>query len=211
MRVATALILMVTTWKQPVILSLATGVIFFAFFELIRLTFVKFVPRHEATDNEIIDDCALQYTPYIGFVPFLGLAAFIICFVDMVYDPLKILMIWDASGSQAAHYILGIHIASEFIHEVLLEYQIAAPLIAGVLLILCGILNHRINEKKEHGLVPLFGVGDGDSYVIGALAMMFGGEIFFFVLMMGAIVMGEIMRVIFYFRNRRLAVKGGIN
>ena len=194
MRVVLAFGLLVILLKGSA-LSVATGIVFYLFFQCFFYGYAKFDPQ--VADGSLQDDdpCPLQDGCFTGFVPSLAISAWLYLTIDMIYNPAQILYHSALKGNAIAQIIVQTHQQFESL-AVIMEHNPWIPV--GIILILLLVvwgLKTRIKRKQKAGFAVSYPMGDGDPYVLGILAAMFGAESFFYVVLMVSMVIGELYRL----------------
>lgn len=177
-----------------------TGVFFVLLFQCLRYGFVKFEHKMEPLNDEL---CQLQPGCFTGFIPLLGASAWLFWMTDMIFDPLHAIFINSTKGSPVAQHLVQLHAHCKEISQFISSNQWIFPLILLALLLLLLLLRRRIQKKEAAGLHAVYPMGDGDPYVMGGLAVLCGAEAFFYVVLMGSLILGELLRVYYTIRKNR--------
>lgn len=204
LRVSGALLLLVLLWNQlkdlsHLIQATATFVGFTLVFYIIRLVFTKFIPMEkyieergdnkEDTPFDYID--TLQEGANVGLMPLMGLAAFLVLAIDMVFNPVQILSDLARDGSSWAGAVWHLHLSMVQVgialgtNKALLMGILCG--LAALLAVLTGLTYWKTTKKN---LMPLYPCGAGDPLVIGIFAAMVGAECFYLAVMLLTLLLG---------------------
>lgn len=199
MRVAAALGLLVIIFRSSWI-AVLTGVFFISMFQCLFYGFARF---EQKTDTLSYDTCPLQQGCFTGFIPLLGAAAWLYCMTDMIFNPLNAILLNSVNGSFIAIHLVHVHIYCKEIRAILESNPWIFLVIIGGMLFLLLFLRRRAVRKGTAGLQATYPMGDGDPYVMGILAALCGAESFFYVVLMGSLLLGELFRGFYAILQKR--------
>ena len=176
--------------------GLNTGFAFFFLMLIILYGTVKFEKKENLSDEQREDFCLLQEGSPMGFVPLLGLSTLIFLTVNMLLNVEQHVLNAVTSGNQVVTYFwIGYHNLKYFSQLIADTPTYGFGITAG-LAVIAGLLKYRIVKKEQQGFAAEYAMGDGDPLVLGSMAVLFGGVIFFYVILMGGLILGETQRLI---------------
>lgn len=193
MRIALGFLL-VSIFVKPS--GIITGLSYFFLMLIILYGTVKFVPKDSLTEEEQQDDCLLQEDIPIGFVPLLGLSSFIFLAINLLINIERHADMAVTAGNPVVSHFWTIYHNMNFICQQVASDPVYSYGLLFTLAVIAGALKLRIVKKeKEQGMAACYALGDGDPVVVGTLAGLYGSVIFFYVILMGALLFGEIQRL----------------
>lgn len=181
-----------------------TGLSFFFFMLVILYGTVKYVPTATLSREEIEDKCLLQKGTAFGFIPLLGISSFIFLVLYLLFDiENHIYKTIEAGNVVMTHLWIGYQ-NMVYISSLIEENSVYYYGIPIILALIAVALKYQIHMNEKRGLIATYAMGDGDPIVIGSLATLFGGIIFFYGILMGSLILGELLRLVINFYNDNL-------
>lgn len=199
MRVAAALGILVIIFRSSWV-AVLTGVFFILLFQALFYGFARFEQKANTLSHET---CPLQPGCFTGFVPLLGAAAWLYWMADMIFNPLNAIFIYSIEGSPIAIHLVHVHVHCKEIRAILESNPWVFFMIIGAVLLLMLALRKRAVKKEKAGMQVIYPMGDGDPYVMGILAALCGAEAFFYVVLMGSLLLGESFRGVYTIHQKR--------
>ena len=173
-----------------------TGLAFFFLMLIILYGTTKFVPKNTLTEEQKQDTCLLQDDTVIGFLPVLGLSVLIYLGANMMLNIEHHAIHAVEAGNPTVTTLWAGYHNLKYLSLIIANDPVYAYGITFTLASIAGLLKYRIIKKEKQGLAAEYAMGDGDPLVLGSMAVLFGGVIFFYVILMGSLILGETQRLI---------------
>lgn len=217
LRVSGSLLILILVWNHMkdwshFVQAFTTFLGFTLSFYVIRLIFVKFIPlekymeeqdRETDTPFDYLDN--LQEGASVGLVPLMGLATYLVLMIDMVFNPVQMVLTYSGEGASWAGGILRLHLSLEQLGIYLGENMaLLTCVLCSLGMFLCILIlriRRRILNEKQ---LPFYPCGAGDPLVIGIFAAMVGAECFYLAVMMLTFVLGIMVHGFRAYKGRRI-------
>lgn len=187
MRVAITLALSLLLWRAE---ALPVFAFFYLGFKAMLWGMAKFHKPAETEGEEAQKPGGetLDSRCCLGFIPFVVLSLFIGYTIDMLWHPMT--HVSELAGTNAfCGWLFEAHLSMLGFGIYLTENPAYLALAIGTAAVLAVGTYLRLRHKKKQGYAVTYAMGDGDPIVLASVAMLTGGEVFFYPVLMGAILL----------------------